>query len=302
MTTAPARPPAPAPGMGTLGTGALTGAPGAVTAPVAVAGAPGAGIGPGPLEAALRKARAAGRKLLVPYLTGGLGPDWTDVVEAVCAAGADAVEVGIPFSDPMMDGPVIQEASARALADGAVPAGVVQAMGRLDAGVPLAVMTYANIVTRAGYERFAAWLVAAGVAGAILPDLPFEEAGPWMSVALAAGVETVLLAAPTTPDDRLAAICRATRGFVYGVGLMGVTGERAELARSASVMARRLKAVTDKPVLIGVGVSNAAQARDVCEHADGVVVGSALVRRLLEGGGPDAAGGFVAELRAALDA
>ncbi|MGH9075234.1 MAG: tryptophan synthase subunit alpha, partial [Acidimicrobiales bacterium] len=216
-------------------------------------------------------------------------------------AGADAVEVGIPFSDPMMDGPTIQEAATRALAAGATPAGVVREMARLDAGVPLAVMTYLNVVARAGCSRFASWLSEAGVAGAIVPDLPLDEAGPWLAAAADAGVEAVLLAAPTTSDERLRAICAAARGFVYGVGLMGVTGERQALASSASVMARRLKAVTDKPVLIGVGVSTPDQAREVCAEADGVVVGSALVRRLLDGGGPEAAGAFVAELRAAVD-
>lgn len=264
---------------------------------------PGLGSSPvGALESALRTARAAGRKLLVPYVTGGLGSDWTEVIQAVAAAGADAVEVGIPFSDPIMDGPVIQEASSRALRDGATPAGIVRTLARLDAGVPLAVMTYVNVVARAGFERFAAWLTEAGVAGAILPDLPLEEAGPWLQAAAAAGVESVMLAAPTTPDERLGLICEASRGFVYGVGLMGVTGERDDLALSASVMARRLKSVTDMPVLIGVGVSSPAQARTVCAEADGVVVGSALIRRLLEGAGPEGAGMFVAELRQALDA
>lgn len=256
---------------------------------------------PGALELALRARRAQGRKLLVPYVTGGLGPQWRQVVEALAEAGADAIEVGIPFSDPMMDGPVIQEASARALAEGATPAGIISDLGRLDVGVPLAVMTYTNVVMRAGARRFAAWLARAGVAGAILPDLPLDEAGPWMAAAREAGVETVMLAAPTTTDARLAQVCQASRGFVYGVGLMGVTGERQDLAASASVMARRCKAVTDKPVLIGVGVSTPAQARQVCAHADGVVVGSALVRRLLEGAGPEGAAEFVGELRAGLD-
>lgn len=257
--------------------------------------------GLGTLESALRSGRAAGRKLLVPYVTGGLGPDWLEVVEAVAAAGADAIEVGIPFSDPMMDGPTIQEASFRALRDGATPAGIVAQLGRRSPGVPVAVMTYVNLVARAGFERFAARLAGAGVAGAILPDLPLDEAGPWRAAARAAGVETVLLAAPTTPDDRLEAICAAARGFVYGVGLMGVTGERAALAASARLMARRLKAVTDRPVLVGVGVSTPEQAVEVCTEADGVVMGSALVRRLLEGGGPEGAAAFVGELRAALD-
>jgi tryptophan synthase alpha chain len=238
---------------------------------------------------------------LVPYVTGGLNSDWTDVVQAVAAAGADAIEVGIPFSDPIMDGPVIQEASARALQQGATPGGVVAALGRLDLGVPLAVMTYVNLVARAGFRRFAGWLSAAGIAGTILPDLPLEESGPWREAAATAGVETVMLAAPTTADDRLGPICEASRGFIYAVALMGVTGERADLAASASLIARRLKAVTDKPVPVGVGASTPEQARSGSEGADGVVGGSALVRRLLEGGGPDAAAAFVGELRAALD-
>jgi tryptophan synthase alpha chain len=252
-------------------------------------------------ESRLRSARDGGRKLLAPYVTGGL-PGWERTVEACAAAGADVIEVGIPFSDPVMDGPTIQEASARALAAGATPQDVVGAMGTIETGgVPLVVMTYYNIVYRYGHERFAASLAAAGVVGAIVPDLPLEEVGGWAAAADDAGVETVLLAAPTGSDERLARICARSRGWVYGVGLLGVTGERAELARSALEIARRLKGLTDLPVLVGVGVSTPAQAAEVAAVADGVVVGSALVRRLLDGGGPEAAGAFVAELRAGLD-
>jgi tryptophan synthase alpha chain len=255
----------------------------------------------GPLEARLRAGRDAGRKLLVPYVTGGF-PGWERTVEACAQAGADAIEVGIPFSDPVMDGPTIQQASERALAAGARPQDIVGAMAQLDTGgVPLVVMTYYNIVHRYGHERFASSLVKAQVAGAIVPDLPLEEVGPWADAADAAGIETVLLAAPTGSDERLARICARSRGWVYGVGLLGVTGERDALARSALDIARRLKATTDMPVLVGVGVSNAAQAAEVATVADGVIVGSALVRRLLDGGGPDSAGEFVAELRAGLD-
>jgi tryptophan synthase alpha chain len=257
--------------------------------------------GTGRLESWLRDARAAGRKLLVPYVTGGL-PGWERAVEAVAAAGADAVEIGIPFSDPVMDGPTIQAASERALAAGATPHAIVDAAGRLDTGgVPLVVMTYYNTVHRYGHERFASSLVAAGIAGAIVPDLPLEEVVEWASAADAVGVETILLAAPTASDERLARICARSRGWVYGVGLLGVTGERSALARSALDIARRLKATTDKPVLIGIGVSDAAQAAEVAAVADGVIVGSALVRRLLDGGGADAAATFVEELRAGLD-
>jgi tryptophan synthase alpha chain len=252
------------------------------------------------LETHLRQRRAAGRKLLVPYITGGLA-GWEDAVRACAAYGADAIEIGIPFSDPVMDGPVIQQASQRALDDGATPTRVLDAVRRLDVQVPLVVMTYYNLCFHAGHERFAANLADAGISGCILPDLPLEEAGPWLDAAEAAGVATVLLAAPTAPDERLPRICERSRGFVYAVGLLGVTGERDALAASAVGMAKRLKAVTDRPVLVGVGVSNAAQAAEAVQVADGVIQGASVVRRLLEGG-PDAVGTYVAEVRAAIDA
>lgn len=255
---------------------------------------------PGPLELALRAGRGAGRKLLVPYFTGGLG-EWTDALAAAAAAGADAIEIGIPFSDPVMDGPTIQEASSRALEAGATPDAILAALARAEPGVPLAAMTYYNVIFRGGHRRMAASLVRAGVAGAIVPDLPLDEVGDWAAAADQAGVETVMLAAPTSPDERLGAICARSRGFVYGVGLMGVTGERATVAATALVMAKRLRAVTDKPVLIGVGISTPEQAVEVCAEADGVVVGSAVVRRMLEGGGPEGAAELIASFRAALD-
>jgi tryptophan synthase alpha chain len=254
------------------------------------------------LESHLRAARETGRKLLVPYVTGGLGRDWCDVVRAVVDAGADAVEVGIPFSDPIMDGRTIQEASHRALDLGATPVGVIDAIATLDVAVPVVVMTYYNLVARLGHERCAQSLRAAGVDGIIVADLPLDEVDGWGDAAEAACIENVLLAAPTTPDDRLAAICAASRGFVYAVALMGVTGERTELASYAEEMGRRCKAVTDKPVLLGVGISTPDQAAQAAGYADGVIVGSALLRRLLEGGGPTEAAAFVGSLRRALDA
>ena len=259
-------------------------------------------LAPGRLEQALRGARDAGKKLLVPYVTGGLGKDWLEVVRAVAAAGADAIEIGIPFSDPVMDGPVIQAASVQALEAGATPAGIIAALAGAEVDVPLAVMTYVNVVARTGYRRMARRLSESGVAGAIVPDLPIDEAGEWRREAAEAGVECVLLAAPTTPDARLVAICAASRGFVYAIGLLGVTGERSELAASALTIAHRCRAVTDTPVLIGVGISTPEQAAQACSAADGVVVGSALVRRLLDGEGPEGAARFVSSLRAELDA
>lgn len=255
----------------------------------------------GGLERRLRSARDAGRKLLVPYVTGGMVPDWLEVVHALSAAGADAIEVGIPFSDPMIDGPVIQRASAMALEAGTTPASILSGLRRTEVGVPVAVMTYYNIVFRAGHRRFARSLADAGVSGAIVPDLALEEAGEWCEEADDAGIETVLLVAPSTPDARAALLCARSRGFVYGVGVMGVTGERASLAASAGEVARRVRKLTDLPVCVGIGVSTAEQAHEACAHADGVVVGSAIVRRLIDGAGPEGAARFVAELRAALD-
>jgi tryptophan synthase alpha chain len=260
------------------------------------------GVGPPALEATLRARRDAGRKLLVPYVTGGLGLHWVEVIQAMVAGGADAVEVGIPFSDPVMDGPTIQEASVRALQLGATPPGILGELARVSIGVPLIAMTYYNLVFRGGHRRFAHNLVDAGIAGIILPDVPLEELGPWSRAADDAGVETVLLAAPVTTDDRLAELCRRSRGFVYGVNLMGVTGERAALAQSARRLGRRLKAATDKPVLMGFGVSTPEQAVEAASCADGVIVASALMRILLDGGGPERVGDRVAEMRAALDA
>ena len=235
----------------------------------------------------------------MPYLTGGY-PGWEDGVRAAVAGGADGIEIGIPFSDPVMDGPVIQQASQVALDGGATPPAVLDAAARLDVDVPLGVMTYYNLVHHDGHERFAGRLVEAGIDACIVPDLPLEEAGPWCEVADAAGVETVMLAAPTAPAERLPRIAARSRGFLYSVGLLGVTGERSSLAASATDLAARLKAITDIPVLVGVGVSNAEQAKEASKVADGVVQGASVVRRLMEGG-PEAVGAYVAEVRAALD-
>jgi tryptophan synthase alpha chain len=260
------------------------------------------GIPPGRLESALVARRDAGHKLLVPYVTGGMDDRWLLTVEALAGAGADAIEVGLPFSDPMIDGPTIQEASMRALERGTTPDGILADLSRIDVGVPIVVMTYYNLVFRAGHDRMAGLMAESGVAGAIVPDLPLEELDPWSEAAGAAGVDTVLLVAPSTPPERVRAVCERSRGFVYAVGRMGVTGEQAELAASARTVAQRVRGATTLPVCVGIGVSTPEQAVDLCTVADGVVVGSALVRRLLEGAGPDGAAEFVSSLRRALDA
>ena len=252
-------------------------------------------------EADLRAQRDSGRKLLIPYLMGGMTDDWGQVLAAVIAAGADAVEVGIPFSDPMMDGPVIQEAALRALRRGTVPDQVIDDVARAEAPVPIAVMTYYNIFYRAGHRRMARSLAAAGIRGAILPDLSLEELGPWAAEADDAGVATILLVAPSSPIDRVERICARARGFVYAVARMGVTGERTDVGGDMKTVVERIRECTDLPVCVGVGVSTPEQAAEICQVADGVVVGAALVRRLLEGQGPDGAAAFVGALRAAID-
>ena len=257
----------------------------------------------GRLESTLRRARDGGRKLLVPYVTGGLTGDWVDVLRAIADAGADAIEVGIPFSDPAMDGPTVQEASTIALARGTTPVSILDDLRGVDAGVPLVAMTYYNLVARNGEARFAGMLASAGICGAIVPDIPLEESGPWEAVAAAAGVETVLLVAPVTPEDRLVRIVERSHGFVYTVSRMGTTGERSELGAAAGPTAKRVKAITDKPVLIGFGISTPEQAVEACVDAAGVVVASALLRRMIdEGGGPEGAAAFVKTFRDALDA
>jgi tryptophan synthase alpha chain len=253
------------------------------------------------VEPALRSARDSGRKLLVPYVTGGLGPDWVAVLRAVVDAGADAVEVGIPFSDPVMDGPTIQEASLRALQAGASPPTILDALAEVEVPVPVVAMTYYNLVARAGHRRFARLLADGGIRGAIVPDLSLEELPDWERAASVGGIETVLLAAPITPDDRLAALCERSHGFVYGVNLMGVTGERSSVSRASGVLATRLKSLTDKPVVMGFGISTPDQASAVAADADGVVVASALMRMVLDGAGPTQVGDTVAAFRSALD-
>ena len=201
----------------------------------------------------------------------------------------------------MMDGPVIQEAALRALARGTVPDQVLDGIARAEAPVPVAIMTYYNLVFRAGHRRMARSLAAAGVSGAILPDLPIEEISPWAVEADAAGIDTVLLVAPSSPPDRVERICARAHGFVYAVARMGVTGERLDVGSDVTRVVERIRSCTDMPVCVGVGVSTPDQAAQVCEVADGVVVGSALVRRLLQDEGPDGAAAFVGTFREAID-
>lgn len=253
------------------------------------------------LEGRLRSARHQGRKLLAPYVTGGISDDWTRYLSAYQDAGADAVEIGLPFSDPMLDGGTIQEASDRALGRGASADRILAELAEVDLTVPRVVMTYTNLVVRQGVQTFCGKLRDAGVSGLIVPDLPLGESGELEGAAAASGVELVLLAAPSTSPERLREIGERGRGFVYAVSVMGTTGERDQFAESGIALARALKAVTDRPVLLGFGVSRPAHAVQACRAADGVAVGAALMRRVLDGAGPAEVGADVEALRTELD-
>lgn len=255
----------------------------------------------GRIQTTLTAVRDQGRKCLVPYITGGLGDDWLASLSAVIDGGADACEIGIPFSDPVMDGPIIQQANDIALESGVTPHSIAADLRDFESPIPLVTMTYYNIAYRMGHERFANLLNEAGINGSILPDIPMDESGEWIDVADANGIENVLFAAPTSPDERLARTGQLARGFVYAVGLLGITGERAELAASAIEIARRAKEHTDLPVLVGVGIGSPEQAVEACSIADGVIIGSTVVRRLVEQQGADAVRELIASYRTALD-
>jgi tryptophan synthase alpha chain len=245
--------------------------------------------------------RREGAKLLIPYLMAGAEEDWAETIEAVIGAGADAVEVGLPFSDPIIDGPTIEDAGNRSLARGTTAHSVLATLAGRTWGAPLVVMTYYNVIAHMGHERFAGLAAEAGVSGAIIPDLSLEEIDGWADTADGEGIATVMLVAPSTSPERTVRICDRSRGFVYAVARMGVTGERAEIGDEASAVVAKVSAATSLPACVGIGVSNPEQAKQVSRVADGVVVGSALVRRLSEGAGPDGAAAFVASLREAID-
>jgi len=241
------------------------------------------------------------RAALMPYLMGGY-PD-LDTSRACCAAaadsGADLIELGVPFSDPLADGPVIHEAATHALTAGITPADVLAVCESVAARVPVMLMVYANVVLCEGLSAYVERAAAAGAAGLIVPDLPHDEAGELREACDAQDLALVGLVAPNTATDRLRAIGEDARGFVYAVSLAGTTGERAELAPDLSGLVERVRGASSLPVAVGFGISTPAQARAVAEVADGVIVGSRVVRAAGEGG-PAAVGAVVSELAAAL--
>jgi tryptophan synthase alpha chain len=236
-------------------------------------------------------AKADGRAALIAYLPVGY-PTVEDSIAAMVAAvegGADVIEIGVPYSDPGMDGPVIQQAVDVAVRAGVGMRDVLQAVEAVaSAGAVPVVMSYWNPIERYGVDRFATDLAAAGGAGAITPDLIPDEAGPWLAASDRAGLDRVFLVAPSSTDARLASTTAACRGFVYAASTMGVTGTRATVGDAAEKLVARTRAVAPGlAVCVGLGVSNGDQAAEVASFADGVIVGSAYVRELLEGRGAD---------------
>lgn len=233
------------------------------------------------LAEAFATARAQNRATLVGYLPSGATPDVT--FTAMVDAGVDVVEVGLPYSDPVIDGPVIQQAVDRALAAGTTPATVLRTVETVArTGVPVVVMSYWNPVEQYGVDRFAADLAAAGGSGLITPDLTPEEAGPWLAAADKHDLDPVFLVAPSSTDARVAQITALCRGFVYATSVMGVTGARQQTSAAAPGLVARVRAVSDLPVGVGLGVSDGKQAAEVAGYADGVIVGSAFVRAVLD--------------------
>ena len=244
------------------------------------------------LSTALAKAKADGRAALVGYLPVGF-PSVDVSIDAMCAmveGGADIVEVGVPYSDPVMEGPVIQAASDPAVRAGVGIADALRAVTAVSqAGAAAVVMGYWNPIEHYGVERFAADLAAAGGSGAITPDLIPDEAAPWLAATDAHGLDRVFLVAPSSTSARIASTVAACRGFVYAASTMGVTGTRDQVDDAAQRLVARVRAAApDFPVCVGLGVSNGHQAAEVASFADGVIVGSAFVGRMLDA--PDASG------------
>jgi tryptophan synthase alpha chain len=255
------------------------------------------------LEAHLAAVADQGRAALVAYGVAGYPDRATSLAafEAMAAAGADVLEVGPPFSDPLIDGPVIQRAVTAALGAGTRVDEVLDLCRQLTASVqvPVVLLVYYNLIHHRGAAEFAKAMAGAGIAGAVVPDLPPEEAGEWVEAATVAGVAPIFLAAPTSTPARLAAVAAVGRGFVYAQASLGVTGLRASLAAGVDDLVARIRQHSSRPVCVGIGVSNAEQAAAVARFADGVVVGTALVARLGEDG-VDGVRALTAELAGAI--
>jgi tryptophan synthase alpha chain len=237
---------------------------------------------------AFARLRAVGRPGLVTFVTAG-DPDLArsgDILEALDRSGADVLEVGVPFSDPLADGPVIQRATERALAAGASLRGVLELIAKRRASLraPIVVFSYANPMLRMGVTEFARRAADAGVDGVLALDLPIEEAGGFRDTLAQRGLDTIFLLSPTTTDERIAKAASIGSGFLYGISRLGVTGARERVASSAEALVRRIRAHTTMPIALGFGISRPEHVAEVSAYADAAVVGSALVAKIAEGG------------------
>jgi tryptophan synthase alpha chain len=240
------------------------------------------------LTDAFTRIRASGQPGLVTYVTAG-DPSLEktgDILRALARGGADVLEVGVPFSDPLADGPVIQRATERALAAGATLSSVLDLMAslRTELQAPVVIFSYANPILRLGTQRFADRARAAGVSGVLVLDLPLEEAGDFRALLAERGIDTILLLSPTTTDDRLRKAAALGSGFLYAISRLGVTGARDRIADGAREMVERIRRVSSLPIALGFGISTPAHVREVGQWADAAVVGSALVSVVAEAG------------------
>jgi tryptophan synthase alpha chain len=252
----------------------------------------------------LARAKQENRAALITYMTAGFPTvsDGIAAIQAMLNSGADVVEVGLPHSDPVLDGPEIQAADDIALRRGVRIADVIRTVREAygATGKPVLVMSYWNPINKYGVERFCAELAEAGGAGCILPDLPVQESAFWRENAARHSLATIFVAAPSTTNERLRELAAAGSGFIYASSLMGVTGVRETVSTAASSLVQRIRAATQLPVCVGIGISNAAQAAEVAGFADGVIVASALVKAILGTPEAAAAAATVAELTAEL--
>lgn len=237
------------------------------------------------LHVAFQNAKTENRAALIAYIPAGFPTveKGFEIIDAIVEGGADIVEVGWPYSDPLMDGPTIQKAAEMALANGATAKDVMATVARVKAAgaVPL-VMSYWNPIERYGVERFSQELSAAGGVGVITPDLTPEEAQAWIEATDKAGIQRIFLVAPSSKPERLEIVANATTGFVYAASLMGVTGTRESVSSHAETLVARTRNITQLPIAVGLGVSTPAQAADIAKYADGVIVGSAFVKAVLD--------------------
>lgn len=238
-----------------------------------------------PLDQLFEKTRSEGRAALIAYIPAGFPTikDCHRVIEAFISGGVDAIEIGFPYSDPVMDGPTIQAAAVTSLDNGTNAEDVLDALEvATKAGVPSVVMTYWNPIERYGVERFAQAISARGGSGVIHPDITIEESSQWLAAASGADINPIYVVAPSTSDERLAKVTSKAGGFVYAASIMGVTGARTSVLTAAEDLVARVRKVSELPVAVGLGVSTREQAKDLARYADGVIVGSAFVKAILD--------------------